>query len=95
MALNVNDEGSFLLTDVDGDFEGVRELQDKLMVSNDVETCYSYHWFEFAVGRKPTTRDTCSLGQVNEMASSEGGSIQEVMISIILSDAFRHRRTAP
>lgn len=92
---DIDISGNFLLTDVDGDFEGAKELQDKLASSNDVSQCYNYHWFEFAVGRKASTKDTCSLGKVNELASAEGGSILDVMTSIVLSDSFRHRRTAP
>lgn len=92
---DIDDSGNFLLTDIDGDFEGARELQDRLALSDDVKACYSYHWFEFALGRKASTRDNCSLGEINQNANAAGGSIKDVITAIVLSDAFRHRRNAP
>ncbi len=88
----VDDSGYFLKTDVDGAFSGAQGLQEKLSVSVDVRECYTYQWFQFAVGRTPSTQDTCSLGQANDTAYSEGGTIQDVIRSIVMSDAFRHRR---
>ncbi|WP_096087391.1 malectin domain-containing carbohydrate-binding protein [Agaribacterium haliotis] len=88
----VDDSGYFLKTDVDGEFKGAQGLQSKLAASTDVQECYTYQWFQFAVGRTPNTNDTCSLGQANDAAYSQGGSIQDVIRSIVLSDAFRHRR---
>ena len=92
---NVDDSGNFLLTDVDGDFKGGREMQDILASSNDVKECYNFHWFEFAVGRQASRRDTCSLSQMNTSANAAGGSIKDVLIAIVLSDSFRYHRKAP
>ncbi|WP_053980291.1 DUF1592 domain-containing protein [Marinagarivorans algicola] len=92
---SVDASGEFILTDVDGAFSGGQALQAKLASSQQVKECYTYQWYQFAVGRSATPSDTCSLGQVNTAADASGGSVLDVMTSIVLSDGFRHRRTAP
>lgn len=92
---DIDTSGGFVLTDIDGTFNGLRELQELLTTSNDVKECYNFHWFEYAIGREATVKDTCSLGKLNDVATASGGSIKDVMTSAILSDAFRNRRTAP
>ncbi len=88
----VDASGGFIETDIDGDFTGAQVMQTQLATSRQVQTCYSYHWFQFAVGRTPNLKDSCSLGQVNK---NEQASIQDVMTAIVLSDSFRNRRAAP
>ena len=88
----VDASGGFIETDIDGDFTGAQVMQTQLAKSRQVQTCYSYHWFQFAAGRVPDLRDSCSLGQINQ---NEDASIQDVMTAIVLSDSFRNRRAAP
>lgn len=96
-AFPVDSSGRFVLTDITKSaFNGPTEMQEGIAGSKDVQTCYTYKWFEFAVGRRAESEDNCSLGQVNQGAYTSGsGSILEIISSIVTSDAFRNRRTAP
>lgn len=87
----VDANGRFLRTDIDGNFVGLHEMQQRLTQSQQVQECYAFNWFQFATGRDPSTEDACSLGQINQQS---GNSILDLITSIVLSDSFRNRRTA-
>lgn len=90
----IDDSGEiFATSDINQQFEGANQLQGLLASSVDTKACYSYQWFRFATGRNPTHADSCSLAKAIEFADQQGGSIQDIMISITQTDAFRHRRT--
>ena len=42
----VDASGNLVLTDQEGPFEGAQELQHRLGQSSDVQTCYTYKWFQ-------------------------------------------------
>lgn len=73
-------------------FDDALELTDRLVETGRVRDCYATQWFRYAVGRVETD-DDCSLEQVQERFSSSGGNVQDLMIGIAESDAFRYRRT--
>jgi hypothetical protein len=76
---------------VDGDFNGARELADKLASSAQVEGCLAAQWFRYGMGRGEQTEDVCSLGQIKADFAAAGGDFRELLISMATSDVFRFR----
>ncbi len=92
----VRDMGQlFATSDIDGVFEGATELQSKLAGSADTEVCYAFQWMRFATGREPGIEDSCSLATVNEQAKTTNYTIQDILVAITQTDAFRYRRAEP
>ncbi len=89
----VRDMGElFETTDINGVFEGASELQTKLAGSVDAEACYAFQWVRFATGRQPGIEDSCSLATINEQAKTTNYNIQDILVAITQTDAFRYRR---
>ena len=77
-------------TDFDGPFRDAIELSDLIAQSQTVSECMALQWFRYGLGREPTVQDECSLAQIREDFATSGGSLPELLISIVRSDAFRH-----
>ena len=86
----VDDAGEIVGTDVAGEFHGVYELTDILAQSEQVEWCVTRQWFRYALGRSEQSADGCSLQEANE-AMSRPGNLRELIVAIVISDAFRYR----
>jgi len=90
----VEDTGEVVATsDIDGMFTGAIELQNKLASSEDSKACYNSQWLRYATGRAPSVGDSCSLAMINMAAKNANYNIRDIMISVTLTDAFRHART--
>lgn len=81
--------------DADGPFDGVPELAAQLAGSDHVRECIAIQWFRYAVGRTETARDTCSVQTLNERFRESGYDLRELLVSVVRTDAFRHRRVLP
>ncbi len=79
--------------DATSTFDGVDELTQVLATSERVRQCYATQWFRFALRRQETSADGCSLVEINQRFSESGGDLNELLLSIVTSDAFRHRRS--
>jgi hypothetical protein len=53
------------------------------------------HLFRFASGREEVEGDTCTIDAVTEALDASGGSLQEAMVELVLSPAFRRRPILP
>jgi hypothetical protein len=91
-AAPIDASGSIIESDVDGNFDGVRQLADKLADSDDVRGCYAKMWFRYAYGRMETTEDACTLDQVTTSFGESGGSVKELLVALTQTDAFMYRR---
>lgn len=78
--------------DIDGEFEGAAELGARLASSEQVEDCVVDLWFEYGVGR--VDRDGCEADTARERFRESGGTMQELILGIVQTDAFRRRRVA-
>jgi hypothetical protein len=87
--------GSIVGTDVDGPFNGALELVQRLQTSEQVRSCVSRLWLEFALQRIPAVEDACSLEQAQKGFAASGYNLRNLIASVIESDAFRHVRTTP
>lgn len=74
-----------------GEFDGAAELVELLVSSDVVKNCYATHWFRYANGRSDVGEDSCSLQQVHSRFADSGGDIQDLIVGIVLSDAFVYR----
>lgn len=87
----VDGSGELTGTDVDGTFDGVRELERRLAGSAEVERCTTNQWFRFAHGRADAPDDACSLEQLGRDFHASGGDLRKLLVAITRTDAFRYR----
>ncbi|HET9954047.1 MAG TPA: DUF1592 domain-containing protein [Polyangiaceae bacterium] len=76
---------------LDGDFDGVNELADRLETSDRVRDCVATNWYRFAMGRMETEADKCSLDDIKAQFSASGGDLKQLLVSIPKTIAFRYR----
>jgi hypothetical protein len=96
--LAVDASGEMLLTGeaaVDGPYNGVLELSNRLALSPRVERCLATNWYRYAMGRVETEADGCSLREVEQKFSASGGQFKELLVAVTLSEAFRYRPAIP
>jgi hypothetical protein len=84
--------GELASTDVDGAFAGPKQLAEKLASSAKVRECLAGQWFRFALARQPADDDGCSLLAVQTTLKDGDGDVRKAVLSLVASDAFRHRR---
>jgi len=92
--LQVDASGNMLETGeavVDGPFNGVLELSNRLALSQRVERCLATNWYRYAMGRVETEADGCSLREVEQKFHASGGQFKELLVAVTSSEAFRYR----
>jgi hypothetical protein len=77
----------------DGAFSGSAELAARLRSEPKVATCLSTHLVRFALGRKETASESCTIGQLSQ-ALTAGGDYRALVRTLVRSDAFRYRPLA-
>jgi hypothetical protein len=87
----VDGTGQLTETDIDGAFDGARDLERRLAGSTDVERCTTNQWFRFAHGRADTPADACSLDQLGLGFHTSGGDLRKLLVDITQTTAFRYR----
>ena len=78
--------------DVNGTFNGVVELGQKLAGSKQVEGCVTRQWFRFMMTRFEQSADACSMNDVLTKFRAGGGSLNMLPAAMAQSDAFMYRR---
>lgn len=79
-------------SDIDGTFDGVVELGSLMGNSDQVRDCVTTQWFRFAHGRAETDADEDSLARIREDFAASEYRIQELLVALTQTDAFRYRR---
>ena len=74
-----------------GGFDGVRALADKLAASRQVSDCVATQWFRYAAGRSEETPDGCSLTTLHDAFAASKGDLVEMMVATTQTDAFWYR----
>ncbi len=84
--------GELFSTDVDGKFASPSALATKLSTSDEVNNCAATHWFQYAFGRDPDTKDKAT---VRDIAASlkEAGTLSAIK-AVVRSPQFNYRFTA-
>lgn len=91
--LAVDASGELIGTDVDGPFDGGVQLAQRLIQSQTVRTCVTRQWFRFALGRGEVAEDNCTMDRLLESFESSGSDVRVLLRELVLSDAFRYRRS--
>jgi hypothetical protein len=78
--------------DMDGPFNGVVELGQKLAQSQEVKECVARQWFRFAVNRFEQPVDGCSMKSVIDSFDAAGQDLSSLPNAIAQTDAFLYRR---
>jgi Protein of unknown function (DUF1592)/Protein of unknown function (DUF1588)/Protein of unknown function (DUF1595)/Protein of unknown function (DUF1587)/Protein of unknown function (DUF1585) len=76
----------------DADYVGGRELGALLVKSERAADCVPTQWLRYAMARRETEDDTCSLAAVRDAFRDSGGDLRELMVALIRSDVFLNYR---
>jgi hypothetical protein len=89
----VDASGNVVATrDMNGPFNGVAELADKLAASSEVEECVTRQWFRYALNRFEQPVDGCSMQSVLASFDAAGQNLSSLPLAIVQTDAFLYRR---
>ncbi|MBV9949980.1 MAG: DUF1592 domain-containing protein [Myxococcales bacterium] len=72
-------------------FTSAIDLAMQLAGATQVQQCFALQEFRYALGRIETPADACSLQQVFQAFSGSGLNLQQLLLAIVQSDAFRNR----
>jgi hypothetical protein len=72
-------------------FTGPVDLATQLASAAQVRECFALQQFRYSLGRIETADDTCSIQSVYSAFASSNFTIQQVLLAIVQSDAFRYR----
>jgi hypothetical protein len=72
-------------------FTGPVDLATQLANATQVRECFALQQFRYSLGRIETPADACSLQQVYKSFVSSNYTLQQVLLAIVQSDAFRNR----
>jgi len=72
---------------LDGPIDGAIELSQRLARSPAVAECATRKWFEVALRRSPVALDDCTIQKIRAKVT-ETGSIRELLLAMVESDAF-------
>jgi hypothetical protein len=90
--LPVDSTGELLDTDVDGPFQGVVELSQKLAQSQMLGDCFVHHYFRFALSRPAGDGDGCALERWQATFAQSGGRLRDLVLTSVEDAAFLTRR---
>src|SRR4051812_37990477 len=93
--LNIDSSGSFAFSDGTVAFADNAGLMQAMAGSSDAHLCYSKKLASFGLQRDIVVSDLPWLLQLASLSRDHQGSIQELMLELIKSDAFRTRGGAP
>jgi len=77
--------------EIDGKFNGVVELGQKLAQSETVRQCLARQWFRFALARFEQSVDDCSMKGLVDSFEAAGADLNTLPQAIVESDAFQYR----
>jgi hypothetical protein len=72
-------------------FNGAADLATQLAAATEVKQCFALQEFRYALGRLESAADACSLAAAYGAFTSGQLNIQQLLVAITVSDAFRYR----
>jgi hypothetical protein len=78
--------------DIDQPYEGGVELAGLLAESDRARDCLPIQWLRYALGRRESRADTCSLVAVRDSFRASGGDLTELIAALTQTDAFTSYR---
>ncbi|QTN31536.1 DUF1588 domain-containing protein [Akkermansiaceae bacterium] len=77
---------------LDGEIKDVPDLMNRLAQSDRVRQVFVRNVFRYFMGRNETLSDSPTLIEADRVYIKSGGSFRELMVSILTSDSFIHRK---
>ena len=87
----IDTSGEIAIGDAQGAFDTPSELIDIVARSEQGQGCYATQALRFALGRRESGADTCSLEALKRRFIESGGDIRELMIAITQTESFLYR----
>jgi hypothetical protein len=87
----VNASDTINIDGKDVNFDGAVEFAHILGESDTARRCFETQWFRYAMGRGEANDDVCLLNEIDTRTKKNGGSVQELLVSLTLSRGFRFR----
>lgn len=88
--IEIDASGEFIYGADASSFDGLGQLEGILAEEDAFESCMIEHWLSFATRRVPGELDECTLEGIEASVADQGGSLQELVRSTVLSDGFRY-----
>lgn len=88
----IDASGELIETDVDGPFNGAKELIERLVKSQTAKSCMVTQWFRFAHGRDPEADDACTVAHLEQSFARSGQDVRALMVALTQTSAFMYRR---
>jgi hypothetical protein len=76
-------------------FQGPAELAQLLAKSPTAEACAATQYFRYTRGFQETNAEACAVVHLQQAFSAKGLDFKELMVSAVLGDSLRDRRSAP
>ncbi|HEX2736240.1 MAG TPA: DUF1592 domain-containing protein [Polyangiaceae bacterium] len=86
--------GTLVNTDIPDQFDGVKDLAQKLAASTQVRNCVATQWYRFAVGRADEGGDACSVSPLRDTFTTSDGNLIELLVGMTQTEAFLYRRAS-
>lgn len=80
---------------IEGPFNGAVELGQRLAESVQVRQCLVTQWYRYGMGRVEQDADVCSMKSAFDQFVGSGGKMDDLLIGLVKSDAFRYRAEQP
>ncbi len=78
--------------DADGKFNGGAELAQRLAGSTDAQKCVATQWLRYALARRETPEDECSLQSLQAAFLASGGDLKQLLVQLTQTDNFSSYR---
>jgi hypothetical protein len=78
-----------------GDFDGVRQLGDKLAQSPKVQACLAAQWMRYAFGTEETAADQCTVQALAARFGQQNNSFMALFAELSALDSFAKRSALP
>jgi hypothetical protein len=72
-------------------FDGAADFAAALGESETARRCYETQWFRYGLARGEANDDVCLLNEIDQRTQKQGGSIKQLIVSLVLSRGFRFR----
>lgn len=90
--LPVDSSGHLSQTDVDGPFNGVVELTNKLAGSQALQTCFVRQFFRFAAARVPVDSEGCLVDAWTQSFQAAGAHFRDLLVQYVTDSSFPSRK---
>lgn len=89
--LDIDATGEILGSDANGFFNGVPELADRVITSQEAQACFGEAFFEFGAGRALSEDDGCSLQHMIGSFQGAEFDVRELIVGLTQTEAFLNR----